>query len=570
MKIIASLFFCMIFFNLGAQGVLTNRSYEELKDSIHKYVTSDTTKTIQFARVLIEKADANNDIQEEGYGLEAIASTYLYTKNIKKAKSSFDHYMRFAENTGDSQLIIKANLFGGNLYFSLNQPKRSFKFYELATDLVEKTDYEILRETVYMQFSQMLEMTGQNNEVIRIRKNVLKLLESKPIDSIYTQEQKQKSLLKTNFILSQTYQKSKNLDSAWYFHEKMVDLVNDSDTCNYYAIYFNEAEINYLEKNFTRAKRNYLKALANCPPDFGLFDLNMAYRFGRIERDLGNYTAAINLLEKGLIEYKVLPEEEAFMLDYYQILADCYKEVGNYEKANFYFEKYIHTTQEFSDFQDNIQGLVRQKEIETFKSELKALTQESEKKDHLVSTIILLSSGVILVLLVVLLKFYRTRKRNELKFEALLLKLEEEETKQEVKMSVVDRKDLKLDEKSSTDISEEVKQQILAGLKDLEEKHYFLDMNCNSYNVAKKIKTNTTYLSKTINVVFEKNFNTYINDLRINYAIVRLKNDPQFRAYSIQSIAEELGYKSADSFTKYFKLHTELNPSFYIKQLNSL
>ena len=28
--------------------------------------------------------------------------------------------------------------------------------------------------------------------------------------------------------------------------------------------------------------------------------------------------------------------------------------------------------------------------------------------------------------------------------------------------------------------------------------------------------------------------------------------------------------KYADSFTKYFKQHTGLNPSFYVKQLNSL
>ena len=104
----------------------------------------------------------------------------------------------------------------------------------------------------------------------------------------------------------------------------------------------------------------------------------------------------------------------------------------------------------------------------------------------------------------------------------------------------------------------------------LKEQKYFLKQECNSYNVAKKIKTNTSYLSKVINSHFQKNFNTYINDLRINYAIVRLKNDSRFRSFSIQSIAEELGYKSADSFTKYFKQDTGLNPSFYIKQLNTL
>ncbi len=71
-----------------------------------------------------------------------------------------------------------------------------------------------------------------------------------------------------------------------------------------------------------------------------------------------------------------------------------------------------------------------------------------------------------------------------------------------------------------------------------------------------------------INAHHQKNFNTYINDLRINYAILKLKEDTRFRSYSIQSISEDIGYKSPDSFTKYFKKRTGLLPSVYIKKLN--
>ena len=119
-------------------------------------------------------------------------------------------------------------------------------------------------------------------------------------------------------------------------------------------------------------------------------------------------------------------------------------------------------------------------------------------------------------------------------------------------------------------MSPEVTAQILEGLKKLEEKEYFLKQDCNSYNVAKKINTNTSYLSKVVNSHYGKNFNTYINDLRINYTILRLKNDVFFRSFSIQAIAEEVGYKSADSFTKYFKKDTGLNPSFYIKNIKNV
>ena len=137
-------------------------------------------------------------------------------------------------------------------------------------------------------------------------------------------------------------------------------------------------------------------------------------------------------------------------------------------------------------------------------------------------------------------------------------------------LPIIDTKDEVLEEKNSTEVPEETKQQILEGLKKLEKQEYYLKQECNSYNVAKKINTNTSYLSKVINSHYGINFNTYINDLRINYTIVRLKNDVIFRSYSIQSIAEEVGYKSADSFTKYFKKDTGLNPSFYIKEIKNI
>ena len=49
----------------------------------------------------------------------------------------------------------------------------------------------------------------------------------------------------------------------------------------------------------------------------------------------------IEILENGLTNYQVTPEEEGYMHDYYQIIADCYKENGNFEKAHYYFEKYL-------------------------------------------------------------------------------------------------------------------------------------------------------------------------------------------------------------------------------------
>lgn len=119
----------------------------------------------------------------------------------------------------------------------------------------------------------------------------------------------------------------------------------------------------------------------------------------------------------------------------------------------------------------------------------------------------------------------------------------------------------------SINVKEETIQHIINGLQKLASEKYFLSSNCNAYNTAKKINTNTTYLSKVINSHYNKSFNTYINEFRIQYILDKLKSEKHYRSYSIQSLSEEVGYKSPDSFTKAFKIYTGFLPSVYIKNI---
>ena len=51
--------------------------------------------------------------------------------------------------------------------------------------------------------------------------------------------------------------------------------------------------------------------------------------------------------------------------------------------------------------------------------------------------------------------------------------------------------------------------------------------------LAGQLDSNTKYLSEIINTHYNVNFNTYINKLRINYIIEKLKTDPNFINYKI-------------------------------------
>jgi AraC-like DNA-binding protein len=87
--------------------------------------------------------------------------------------------------------------------------------------------------------------------------------------------------------------------------------------------------------------------------------------------------------------------------------------------------------------------------------------------------------------------------------------------------------------------------------------------------LAKKLKTNTTYLSSIINNRFEDSFKSVINHYRINEAR-QLLILPEYSNFSIEGIAEEVGYKSRSAFYHSFKKVTGLTPTQYIENIKHI
>ena len=81
------------------------------------------------------------------------------------------------------------------------------------------------------------------------------------------------------------------------------------------------------------------------------------------------------------------------------------------------------------------------------------------------------------------------------------------------------------------------------------------------------LDTNPKTISEIINKNTEKNFNQYINTLRINYICEKLKSDLKYRKYKIAYLATECGFVSHSTFTKVFKANTGVSPSEYIENL---
>jgi AraC-like DNA-binding protein len=546
---------------------LSQLSFDALNDSILKYRFTDFDKNIQAANAYILKGQREEDKREEWSGMESIALAYYRNRNYKEANDQGLKTLAFARENNLVKQEMRSLVFIGDLQMITTSVEVQLDYYYKLLALAETQEDGIYREGALNKIASVLSLSGDYEKAIEIRKKTLRYYEDKPIDTAFTEIKRNSALVEIQNSLALEHIQAKQLDSAKMYASLIAKYkTKEIDSCYMVYSYALDGEIAYQEKRFDEASKKYRKAYSICPSDYDLLIINKAYSLGKIELGAKNDHEAIRILQQGLDEYQVSAAEEGFMQDYYEKLAEAYKNTDNFEKASYYYEKYVTTQEEYRKLGDEAKQIFIANERETFKKEFDTVIAEKEKKQTYLNYVLLGGSIVILTLLFFLLKFYRNKKADEAKFEVLLAKIKAAKTPSEI----IDTKDAVLEEKTANDVSPEVTAQILEGLKKLEEKEYFLKQDCNSYNVAKKINTNTSYLSKVINSYYGKNFNTYINDLRINYTILRLKNDVFFRSFSIQAIAEEVGYKSADSFTKYFKKDTGLNPSFYIKNIKNV
>ena len=172
---------------------------------------------------------------------------------------------------------------------------------------------------------------------------------------------------------------------------------------------------------------------------------------------------------------------------------------------------------------------------------------------------VFLSFGLFIALAISLLVYKKQQRSNKRKFDELVQKLT-----------------LKKSDTSTTEatnkfqISDEKVSKILDKLEKFEKANSFLNQTTNLTSVAKKLNTNTSYLSQIINTHKGVTFTNYITQLRIEYALNELKNDKVLRSYSIKAIAKELGFKSEGAFSRAFKKQTGIYPSFFIKNLTAI
>jgi len=526
---------------------MTYQSLTELYESNKK----DTAVASLISRAYINKARSTNDSINIAKGYEKLA---LVSKR-SKALRALDTTIIFSKKSIDKQYPTRGYLLKSHYLYGNEEYEKSLKNAILGYQYAKEKENVADQITALHQINGINELWGDHESALESEFLNYKLLfENKELPNFNSY------YISTLEGIGKCYVKLNKPDSALhYFKEGIHQALQYKDSASYFAFVSRTGTALYAKGEYKQALDSLDKANTYSDyfnksywPLYYYFKGSCLYKLDSKEDAMRYFSKVDSIYEKRHVLHPELPLTYNTMVSYYKSIDDTEKQLAYLNKMVLVIRlinvKKIYI-KEKTDTDYLIPALLDDKE-----TEIEELTQRNSTH----KTILWVSLSVLFVCLIALGYYFERQKVFKKRFEKLM------ENQQSNAVEI----QKPIEEKPG--ISKSLMMEILEALDSFEKEKGYLSKTLTLNSMAKTCNTNSTYLSKVINLQKEKNFSNYINDLRIDYAIQQLRNDSKFRKYTIKAIAGEVGFKSAESFSKAFYKNCGIYPSYYIKKIEGV
>ncbi|MBZ4036043.1 helix-turn-helix domain-containing protein [Flavobacterium sp. 17A] len=590
MRLIISFLFFLILNTLEAQPnkELSEQKYLNLQDKIRFSINGNYDEGLTFVKEMLKSSN------EEHVTFAWGAASYLYQLKGDSIKSdqSYAEALKHLEKIPLSNKKIKIHSYlcnyRGLIYWkrsnygqALSAYQEGIKLSSQINDLVQvlkfKANIALLNESVG-NYQLSIKILRQNDAFLDKNEN------------LYEKDQFQNSKSNTYTNLGNSYEgyynknrdKTYLLDSAEYFYKKAISY-SEKFTNNKITSTLSLGNIYLFKKDYSNAEKIYYDIAFYSKQSNNDFLYQIAnFNLGDLYYTLKKYDRALIFLKKvdSLSIKNKMMDNSYFKSNYLQ--AKIYSIKNEPELAYKHSKLYL-------DSYEKYEGNMREEALEVnYKLGTANLSEEmmdvQEKYKYevfwnkaLKVFYVILVTGIVFFLI----KSIRDKNKAHKKMNALIEEFKANLEKKEIENAEIDKVAIEevfaevpeLDEiqlkkeNANLSIDEAKENKIVEKLLALEEKLEYLNADFTLSYVAKKIKTNTTYLSYVVNKRFGKSFGEYSNELKINYVINQMITNHLYRKYSTQAIAESVGFKNAVSFAKSFRKRTGVSPAQFASNI---
>lgn len=496
------------------------------------------------------------------------AQAYLKTRdkypiNFQSYSDSIQKYLpQIKDNNQNYSLLFDIYIILGNTSKRRGEMKAALDFYLKAESyaLIINDIERIVKikgnvALINQDMGQLDDALRQINITLKIVENNKKILGKNYNNRLY------KTLLNKGAIYNSLLQEN---ETKLYYGDSAIHclnriLTNESLTLtqlNYGSVYSKLATAYTLKKEYQQANPFFQKSIEYFNAVNSQSNLyNSYYNMGV------NYWKQDSIIKSKKSFWEVLSIKKDTLLDpnfvnTHKYLSEIYVKQKSEDSASYYFTKHQQILKRAKLEQEiEFDKIYSEDETYRLKKKIESLKKANVKSKNLFTKTVIALIIIVLISTYIILKNIKEKKNAKNRLQSLL-----DNSKEETKETT---------SATSISIKNEHHLEVIEGLKKIEKSLFFLKEEFNLYTTAKKIGTNTTYLSKIIKDHKKMTFSEYTNELRIKYIVEKLNTDKTIRAYTTQAIGEIGGYKNAKSFTRIFKKYTGITPYQFIEKIET-
>jgi len=519
---------------------------------LNRYRASkDVVKKEAYANAALQKSKTSNNTLSVIQSYHMLALIYKDEKTLKYC----DSIIYLSKDLNDSIYPTTAYLIKGNRFYLERNFKKAIDNYLDANEYATKNYNKRFVIQSNYSIAILRDLIGEHEIALELHQK--NYFESKnDVKRVGVN-----SYLAYIFALANSYNELKVLDSASYYNNLGVkQSLEAKSSKDYNHFVLNEGVTLFYKERFVRSLDSINKALPYFETSDDAANRAIGYFYkGNCLLKLGKDNEALGFFKKVdsifLEDYDLMPK----LRGAYEFLIRHYKEEGDQDKQLTYIERLISFDSILNSNEVYInKNIIKLYDIPELISEKERLISNLETSKKTSWKVI---SGLSILTSILLLGFYYQYKKRKLYKKRFLDIINTNKSNDKEKHVNVKQN------KPELNIAEDIIDTILKGLNKFETQEQFLKQGTNLQDLSKSLKTNANYLSKVVNHYKEKSFINYINDLRIDFAMQRLQDDSLFRQYTIKAVANDVGFKNSESFSKAFHKKAGIKPSYFIREL---
>ncbi len=545
--------------------ITTSQAQEEFQEQIDKldfktiysrfetyYNDLDSINALRYAEAYYTKAKKIKDTNRitEGYYYRALVDKRdrvdLYDSiiNLKPSKKWIDQ-----SNTAYLQKAY--------YYFQKRQYDKALNNYIEARNHNKNENRETLEFDINLSIAELQIRIEENEKALKI----LEKLWQKAITLDYKNKDVS-TYNRTLFNLANANRKLNYIDTSYAFIKLGIQANdNDQKESNYYYYFLLLEGILALSSSSDIQSNEKIQEVMDYMNRIGYKEnISLAYHYiGKAYLKNGNEDKALNYFLKvdSLTNNPITISPE--IVGSYKYIRAYYSKKNDAKNELIYLKKIITFDSILNTNYKSINNKIKDKYelpilLEDYNQKLITLNNKNKKSNTKVVALYVISSSILIIL------FFFIFQRNT--YKKRFKKLQESGN--------IKKKTQNYIPNEKPNLPEEIFTKVKDCLERFEKEEQFLNPSINSEKLAKQIGTNRPYFSKVFSYYKNESFNIYLRNLRLDYALERLRNDHTFRKYTIKAIALESGFSNTESFSKFFYKKFGIYPSYYIKSLKNI